>query len=358
MAFEAFLNDTKGRPLRGRLWGYFASIALHAPGVVFFAVSLLSHEVLLRSGHEAPEHRVPVVMVRIPRWLAEASRGHGLASGGLGRGGEAKVAAGGGGKPDGGGERARRALVQPTQAAPAALAERPVDDAVPLEGRIDIDDADEAATGPVDGFASRLAAFGDGSGDDGIGAGGLGGDRVGGTGEGPASLGGSGNRSGGGDDSPKKAPAAAPIVAVQPQAGAGDGLSVATGGGGQGDTVAVTAEPDVEPGAKPAGPLPVRAAYVSSTTAAYLRTYQEFPKIERLWQAGRESYRMFFEICVTSAGVVDAVVVRQSATPDIDQVMSRAIKSWLYEPRLVGGVARPFCHPMRIEYFLQSRFGS
>jgi hypothetical protein len=321
-------------------------------------VSLLGHEVLLQSVHEAPETRVPVSMVRIPRWLAEASRGHGLAPGGLGQGGEAKVAAGGGGKPDGGGGRARRALVQPTQAVPALIAERPVDDAVPLEGPIDIDDADESATGPVDGFASRLAAFGDGSGDNAIGAGGLGGDGVGGTGEGPASLGASAKGSRGGDVRPKKAPVAATFAAVQPQAGAGDGLGLATGGGGQGALAAGTAEPDGEPGAKPAGPLPVRAAYVSSTTAAYLRTYQEFPKIERLWQAGRQSYPMFFEICVTSAGVVDAVVVRQSATPDIDQVMSRAIKSWRYEPRMVGGVARPFCHPMRIEYFLHARFGS
>jgi len=44
------------------------------------------------------------------------------------------------------------------------------------------------------------------------------------------------------------------------------------------------------------------------------------------------------------------VTFQAGANEDVDALVSSAIRSWRYRPRIVGGTARPFCHPMRIEY--------
>jgi TonB family protein len=93
----------------------------------------------------------------------------------------------------------------------------------------------------------------------------------------------------------------------------------------------------------------VKAAYISQDSAAYYRTRDDMPGLPP-WLAGHREYTMLFRICVTTEGTVSNVVVLKSANPDADQVLCTAIENWRYRPRIVDGVARPFCHPIRIVY--------
>jgi hypothetical protein len=89
---------------------------------------------------------------------------------------------------------------------------------------------------------------------------------------------------------------------------------------------------------------------ISATEASYLRTYETFPNLPAsLWVAGR-SYVVMAQVCVSADGKVQNVSIKDGAARDLEQVITASVRSWRYEPRMVGGQPRPFCHLIRFVY--------
>jgi outer membrane biosynthesis protein TonB len=89
---------------------------------------------------------------------------------------------------------------------------------------------------------------------------------------------------------------------------------------------------------------------VSGLEAAYLRLYQTFPSLPRaLWVRGRV-YTVRVQMCISAAGDVYDVALRQSASPALDALVISTLRTWRYRARLVDGKPRAFCHPMVLHY--------
>jgi protein TonB len=89
---------------------------------------------------------------------------------------------------------------------------------------------------------------------------------------------------------------------------------------------------------------------ITASEAAYLRTYETFPNLPAsLWVAGR-NYVVTAQICVSADGRVSGVAIKDGSARDLEQVITTSVRSWRYEPRFIGGQARPFCHLIRFVY--------
>jgi protein TonB len=89
---------------------------------------------------------------------------------------------------------------------------------------------------------------------------------------------------------------------------------------------------------------------ISAAEAAYLRTYETFPNLPAaLWVTGR-SYAVTAQVCVSREGRVSGVVIKDGGVSDLENVITASVRSWRYEPRLVEGQPRPFCHLIRFVY--------
>jgi hypothetical protein len=324
LPFQAFLNDTRTRPVGLRFIGYFVSLGVHAPPATVFMMSWLTQALVLNGGfYEAPSTQNEALLYRVPVHLE--SYFPGLPSSGSG-GGEAT--AGGSGKDRRGASgpakrRARRPLLMPRHpskstvvlaASPAAIGpEEHVEEEGGLHGL------------PGNGMGG-LAGNGTG-----VGSGGPGGDGIGPGGPGVLAT------------RTEPRPKTRPRPKVVDEAEAGDNALEESFGADDVQVVGV--------------PLQGRPSRVSMDYAAYLRTYESFPSLpEACWPPGRTTNAVLVEICVTERGDVNDVVVRQSAGPDTDAFLTKAIRSWRYRPRLVSGSPRPFCHPIRIVYKKELRF--
>ena len=322
LPFQAFLSDTRTRPLGLRFFGYFVSLGLHAPPATIFAFTWLTQALVLGGGsydlppqpNEVTFYRVPVHLDSFFPGLKSSGSGGGAATSGgkgvEGRGASSPVK-----------RRSRRPLVLPKhKPSQLVLAAKPA--AIGPEEHVD---EDSGLHGP--GGQGMGGVVGHGAG---VGTGGPGGD-----GSGPGGLGVLAAREPRTKSRPKPAPK------VHEDSG-DESLDEAFGS----DDVKVVGVP-----------LVGRPTRVSMDYAAYLRTYESFPSLpEACWPPGRTTNAVLVEICVSEQGDVNDVVVRQSAGPDTDDFLTKAIRSWRYRPRLVSGSPRPFCHPIRIVYKKELRF--
>jgi hypothetical protein len=320
LPFQAFLTDSRTRPPGLRYLGYMVSVGIHVPPATAFVISWLTQSLLLGGGsYDLPSPASEAVLYRIPIALHQFFPGQA----GRGSGAGLPTAGGAGSERPGAGSpvkrRARRPLTLP----------RPGQSKQVLT-------AAPAAIGPeehVEEEAGHHGPGGNGSGglhgmSTGTGTGGPGGD-----GQGPGGLGVLAARE------PRARTRPRPTVTEDD----GDDALEETFGS---DDVGVVG-----------APLQDRPPRVSMHHAAYLRTYESFPTLpEACWPPGRTTNALLVEICVSERGTVSDVVVRQSAGADTDALLSQAIRSWRYRPRLVAGSPRPFCHPIRITYKKELRF--
>jgi hypothetical protein len=92
------------------------------------------------------------------------------------------------------------------------------------------------------------------------------------------------------------------------------------------------------------------APYISIHEATKLRTRDLFPRLPAaLWTSHRR-YIVVVDLCVSSEGRVSNAELMLGASPVLDPIVLAAVWTWQYQPRLVSGAARPFCHLITIQY--------
>jgi hypothetical protein len=125
-----------------------------------------------------------------------------------------------------------------------------------------------------------------------------------------------------------------PLMVVAPRARAPQEETVLTG---------------VPPGAVDPSPAPAER-WVPPGEARDLRLYDVYPVMPQSVWARAARYAVNLAICVSNDGAVSDVTVRGGGGPGVETVLRDAIQTWRYRPRMVAGVAVPFCHQMNIQY--------
>jgi hypothetical protein len=327
MPFEAFLAETHARPSRAARFGFLASIAMHGPPITLFVTTWLTHAMLIGSHglHLEAQQRRGTFFIPISLYGQGAGGGGDPAS---------PVVANGGSQPRAGllgrsGRAGRRGLLAPREIK-RFPAKTEWSDPFMLGSY-----AAPSARGSI----GSDAGHGDGHGGDGAGSG-LSGH---GTGGGPVSGGvGNGMIAATMVDRAKEKTSEKKLAA-----GEGQNRGRECGAAGADDyQIGADIELIIDDGRF------MKAAYISQDSAAYYRTDEYYPRLyhEVYWPPGKREWTMLFRICVSTEGGVSTVAVLQSANDEVDRVVSTALQSWRYRPRMVDGGARPFCHPIRIIY--------
>jgi hypothetical protein len=97
-------------------------------------------------------------------------------------------------------------------------------------------------------------------------------------------------------------------------------------------------------------PQPIQQNPVVSLKWGYRRIEQSFPRLpQSLWVHGK-IYSVELQLCVAADGQVSQVGLRRGAARELDEVVVATARTWRYRPYTVDGVARPFCHLMKIDY--------
>jgi TonB family protein len=331
MAFEAFLSDTHRRPRAAAVFGYFTSVAAHAPPLAVFVSTWLTHAFVIGSTGSIPEHNRPETAYHIPLSLVAAARGMAPSGEGPGVGGDDTPAPAG--LVGRAGRGSRRGIT-----APREIKKLP-DERDPLQAYLaGFPDAPEDLVNSGDGLGKGTG------GRPGTGAGiGIQGPGMGGSGTGATTLG-----------AGLRIAAIPPPPPPKPPSNKSSGGRKSTEGldpeGGGEDPLAALSADELVP---PTPGRPVRPVYISSNLAAYFRTFEHFPSIpESYWRGGQTEYPLMVQVCVTTEGTVSKVNVQQGkeTNEDVDQLVMSAIRSWRYRPRIINGYPRPFCHPIKIEY--------
>jgi TonB family protein len=354
MPFDGFLNDTRTRPLKFRLIGYAASIALHAPPLGVFVAIWLTRVLVLDHALELPDYRrTSIAYYSVPVHMVNGTFGAGT---GVDSSSSSTLAGGDLGAPKGksavGKRRSRRPLVFPAahrRVRPAPAPVKPVaigpeelahdeGDAWDMNGHGNALEGSHGAGGAESGAGTgkghvALAALGSGVGQPGRGAGAQGGRGAGSLEARLAAW------------IPPEPPGKDPRLRDKNRRGSQDGDFVDEEGLAGDDQALV------------GPPLPGRPQRVSMNYAAYLRTYEPFPTLpDSCWPPGRTTNTVLLEICVTERGEVADVVVRESAGEEVDAYLTAAARTWRYRPRMVQGIAQQFCHPIRLVYTRALRF--
>jgi hypothetical protein len=90
--------------------------------------------------------------------------------------------------------------------------------------------------------------------------------------------------------------------------------------------------------------------YVSLNEATGLRTHDFFPRLPLSSWTGPRPYLAVIDLCVSTEGRVTEAVLMTARSAELDPVVLRAVRTWRYRPRVVGGRAEPFCHVVTIRY--------
>jgi hypothetical protein len=93
---------------------------------------------------------------------------------------------------------------------------------------------------------------------------------------------------------------------------------------------------------------------VTAAVARSLRVYDTFPRMPEILRMAPHAELVEAEICVSERGSVNDVRLR-GGSGVLERVLRDAITSWRYRPYVVGGVATPFCHVLRLAYRAQDR---
>jgi len=161
------------------------------------------------------------------------------------------------------------------------------------------------------------------------------------------------------------APAPAPELDPEPGVTAADKIGGGTGGDGDGATERGFGGDGDEPGRRgprelfarvtgggvPSGP-PAHddRQYLSLEQATALRKQDYFPRLPASLWPTRQPYVVVVDLCVSEQGLVVDAVLQSSASRRLDPVVMAAVRTWRYQPFLVDGAARAFCHEITIEY--------
>jgi hypothetical protein len=338
MAFEAFLSDSRGRPRAAAVFGYVASMAAHGPPLAVFVSTWLTHAFVIGSSGSLPDHTRTEPAYHIPLSLVAAARGElgGSGEGVVIGGDDTRVPSGIVARP---GRGTRRGLVAPKEIRKLPDENDPLQ--TYLAGFPDApEDVVNSGTGVGRGTGGRPGA-GAAAGGPGLG--------TGGDGSGATTIGAGLHIAAIQPPAPKKA-ASKP----KPSGDKGDKEGQADEGGGE-DPLAAMSPEELGP---PKPGKPARPVYISSNLAAYFRTVEHFPSLpETYWRGGQSEYPMMVQVCVSTEGTVTTITMQQNkdTNPDIDELVTNAIRTWRYRPRIINGYPRPFCHPIRIEYSRRSR---
>jgi len=125
-----------------------------------------------------------------------------------------------------------------------------------------------------------------------------------------------------------------------PDAGESPSLARAAGTGGAGTSV--SAQPPLQ-----------QSAPIVSLKWGYRRVYQTFPRLPHALTGQKKEYSVELQLCVAADGQVSHVGLRRGAARELDEAVVTTARTWRYRPYLVDGVARPFCHLMKIDYEVQ-----
>lgn len=113
----------------------------------------------------------------------------------------------------------------------------------------------------------------------------------------------------------------------------------------------VTATSPVPPPvAAPAAATAPEIFHISPATARGLRIEDEFPGWPAGLRRGPTPSAVMLEVCVSELGVVRDVRINSPTDELLRRTLDAAIRRWRYRALMMGGHARPFCHPVRIEY--------
>ena len=97
-------------------------------------------------------------------------------------------------------------------------------------------------------------------------------------------------------------------------------------------------------------PQPQPQAPVASLKWGYRRIEQSFPRLPHSLSVHGKFYSVELQLCVAADGRVSHVGLRRGAARELDEMVVASARTWRYRPYLVDGVARPFCHLMKIDY--------
>jgi TonB family protein len=92
------------------------------------------------------------------------------------------------------------------------------------------------------------------------------------------------------------------------------------------------------------------SAEIPADEAKYLRTYEIYPSLPQGMRVPGHVYEVVVEVCVAADGHVSDVVIKHGATAELDRLLASAMRSWRYRVLMANGVARPFCHLMKVIY--------
>jgi hypothetical protein len=289
MAFEAFVASGAARRERAHRVGVVVSLALHIPPIVLFALQLVVRPVLVDRTEELPGMQAsPVVPVKIARLWAPAPPRQDLEAARPGT--IASAAAARAAKEPPARKRRRAPAIPPASASPVHRLEIPGGGEVP---------SGEAERSEALAMLHTLK---------------------------PPSA-----------DLERRAAAVRTEIltglSADPAVPPTSTRSAGPHAGGEGD------------------PRPGPVHELTPGAAAYLRTYETFPSLpDGSYSWRKRSYVFYLQVCVAENGLVDEVVVKRGARPDLDAHLSTAIRTWRYRPWIVSGSPRPFCHPLRITY--------
>jgi hypothetical protein len=90
--------------------------------------------------------------------------------------------------------------------------------------------------------------------------------------------------------------------------------------------------------------------YLSLGEATGLRTYDVFPRLPLSSWPGPRPYVVVIDLCVSAEGQVTEAALLTGRSARLDPVVLRAVRTWRYRPRVIGGRAEAFCHVVTILY--------
>jgi len=104
--------------------------------------------------------------------------------------------------------------------------------------------------------------------------------------------------------------------------------------------------------AAPRSPIaqPTQPVEVTPGVAQGLRVYDMFPSMPGSMRFPGATQALTMQVCVSTSGAVSGVSFAQGRDSHLGRALREAILTWRYRPMMVDGAARPFCHPVRIEY--------
>jgi len=306
MAFEAFLDDERARPARRRFIGHAVSFLLHAPPAVAFFVYAATQSHVIGTAGVIPEmaHRRGGYFVPMLMWHSSFLSGGVAAAPGPEKAMRDPLRHG---LPL---RQRRPALRQPTAIGPIPPFEAPAEPVEYEPPGLDDVELDALLEDGVEGILEGAAQ---------------------------------GAVPSGGNPIVVPKPKPEPVVRGPAAGSSGNsheaGVGPGDGPGMNGPGGAIVTGRDSPP------------SYIPSELATHFRTYEHFPSLpESFWPPGEITCPFLAEVCVGTDGSVATVAIKEGATEEADGIVNRAIRSWRYRPRLVGGVPRPFCHPIRIVY--------